>query len=754
MKIQSAVKSSAFTLGASLIAISAAAPGANAQETGDTEASQTLDDSIVVTAMRREQSAQDAPVAIAAYGAEAIDKLQAVQLSELTNFTTNTQVNYPYGEGGPANFVIRGISSTDYSPNQSKPVAIYQDESIRNLQALEVTPLYDVQRVEILRGPQGTLYGKNATGGAINIVSQAPGFDTEGYLTLGYGNFNRIRVQGAVQTPLVEDVLAVRVAGIYVHDDGVFENITPGLGDLNQTDVFSMRGSLYFEPSSSFDATLRFTYTDIGGRNYGIFARNINLDGSFFGPTGLGNIPGANRENVSFFQNASSSAPERLIENRGFNLVMNWSPSDSITLTSVTSYDWGDWIDTSDSDGLPVMVDEPIVTRAQDLNQFVQELRVASDFGGPLNFQAGILYTQDEVNAGFDYGFYFDPRCGAPCNSGLSATGTGFAQSNSFFQERESVSGYVRGEFEIAPTLTAFAGIRQSWDEVKVSDFDAFIGDNTDVRLFPIFADESARDSFENTSFEAGLNWEPTPDVLVYASYHEGYRTGAINSQGFTDISEINFAPPETATSYELGVKSTIWDRLVTFNAAVFQTDYKNQQVIASEEGGLLFPLRSISGSSILGFEADLTIRPSRRFSLYLGVGVLDPQYDSDAVISGPSGLSVANNQIINASEFTFNANTDVVILETESGSLDFNFNAAYTSEVFFDAFESKSEDGYWLANARLAYTTDRFTIGAGVKNLFNAKYFTYGLDLQSLGFDYFQRGLPRQYGIDATVRF
>ena len=247
MKIQSAVKSSAFTLGASLIAISAAAPGANAQETGDTEASQTLDDSIVVTAMRREQSAQDAPVAIAAYGAEAIDKLQAVQLSELTNFTTNTQVNYPYGEGGPANFVIRGISSTDYSPNQSKPVAIYQDESIRNLQALEVTPLYDVQRVEILRGPQGTLYGKNATGGAINIVSQAPGFDTEGYLTLGYGNFNRIRVQGAVQTPLVEDVLAVRVAGIYVHDDGVFENITPGLGDLNQTDVFSMRGSLYFE---------------------------------------------------------------------------------------------------------------------------------------------------------------------------------------------------------------------------------------------------------------------------------------------------------------------------------------------------------------------------------------------------------------------------------------------------------------------------------------------------------------------------
>ena len=758
MRNQFVMGASKSVIGALLASVSMtlASPVLAQSEAGETSAtSDTNDDGVIfVTALRRQQSAQDVPVSVAAFGAEAIDKLQAVQLSELTSVTPNTQVNYPYGEGGPPNFVIRGISSTDYSPNQSKPVAIYQDESIRNLQAFEVTPLYDIERVEILRGPQGTLYGKNATGGAINLVSKKPQFDTEGYLTASYGNFNRVRLQGAVNVPLVEGVLAARVAGIYVHDDGVYKNLTPGLGDLNQTDVKSFRASLRFEPSSTFDAVLRFTLNDIGGRNYAPIAQNINLDGSFFGPTGLGDIPGANRENVGFFENETSSTPKREIKTRSINLVANWHPVEKITLTSVTSYDWGDWVDSADSDGLPVIVDEPINTKGQSLSQFVQDIRLASDFDGPLNFQAGFLYTEDKGDIGFDYAFYLDPRCGDACNFALSDTGTGYVQANRFHQDRKSYSTYLRAEAEMTSQLSAFAGVRFSWDKVRVSNFDAFIGDSSDFYLIPMFEDFAAGKNFNNTSLEAGINYKPSSDVMIYASYREGYRTGAVNSQGFTDISEITFAPPETATTYELGLKSMLLDRVVTFNAALFQTDYKDQQVINSEEGGLLFPLRSISDARIRGFEADLTVRPSSRLSVSTGIGVLDPHYRGNAVISGGAGVSVANNQIINASKFSFNGSADVTLLETSDGELKFNFNAAYSSRVYFDAFEAKSENGYWLANARLAYETDRFTIGAGVKNLFNEKYYTYALDLQSVGFDFFQRGLPRQYGVDATIRF
>ncbi len=747
-----------YAISASIAALSLASVSVpvNAQQTESSsiEDGEADDNVILVTAQRREQKLQDVPSSIAAYGSEEIGNLQATQLSELTNFTPNTQVTYPYGEGGPPNFIVRGISSTDYSPNQSRPVAIYNDESIRNLQALEVTPLYDVARVEILRGPQGTLYGKNATGGAINIVTEKPGFDTEGYLTASYGNFNRVRIQGAVQTPIISDVLSMRVAGIYVRDDGVFENISPGAGDLNQTDMFSVRGSLNFEPSSQFDAVLRFTYTDVGGRNYGIFARNINLDGGFVGPNDLDQVPGANRENVGFFQNDTSFTPERDIEIFGLNLVMNWTPVDEITFTSVTSYDWGDWVDRSDSDGLPVMVDEPIVSRGENVKQFVQELRIATDFDGPFNFQAGVLYTDDQVDAGFDYGFFLDPRCGAPCNFGTSATGTGTTQANLFRQERESFATYMRGELEITPEVTVFGGVRFSWDDVAVSNYNAFLGDSSDFFLFPSIVGYSAKRKFENTSFEAGVNYKPNSDILLYASFREGYRTGAVNAQGFFDISEITFAPPETARTFEAGFKSSFLGGDVVVNGAVFQTDYKNQQVVVTEQGGLIFPLRSISGASILGFEADVMLRASNRAKFNLSVGVLDPKYDDNATISGASGLNVGGNQLINAPKFSFNANADVVLAEMSSGTVDLNVNAAYVSRIFFDVFESKSENGYWLANARLAYNADQWSIGAGIKNIFNTKYFTYGLDLQSLGFDYFQRGMPRQYGVDATFRF
>lgn len=712
---------------------------------------------IIVTAQRREQRLQDVPVSISAFSSESIEARQAVQISDLMTRSPNSQVNYPFGEGGPPNFVIRGISSTDYSPNQSKPIAVYIDEGIRSLSTFEAMPLYDVERVEVLRGPQGTLYGKNATGGAVNIVTKKPGFTTEGYLTGSYGNFNRVRLQGAVQTPLIKDVLAVRVAALYVRDSGVLENVTPGLGDLDQTDVFAFRTALEFKPANSFEATLRFNHVRSGGRNYAPLAGNINFNDPqiLFPGNNLSNLPGSNRNGLGFFQTAVNDAPKRTIRSDGLNLIMNWDASNALRLTSVTTYDWGKWVDIGDDDGLAIKADDPIVTFGKNMKQFVQELRLATSFKGPFNVQAGLLYTEDSVNAGFSYSLLTDPGCGAVCSFGFTPTGTGFVQSNTFDQKRKSYAAYIRGDFKLTNTLSVYGGVRFSRDKVAVSNFNAFLGDNVDASAVHTINNFSDRRTFKNTSFEAGANWKPSEHILLYASMREGYRSGAVNAQAFSDTSEITFAPPETARTYEFGFKSTLLDRALTLNGALFQTDYNNQQVVVTEAGGL-FPLRSISGARVRGFEGDVTVRPVDRVTLGVGVGVLEPKYRDDATVTGTSGVDVAGNQISNAAKFSLNLTGDFVLAKIRDAKVDLNLDGTYTSRVFYDIAETAelSQPGYWLANARLAYNAKRFSIGAGVKNLFNEKYFTYGLGIRFAGLDYLIRGKPRTYAVDATIRF
>ncbi|MFD1768096.1 TonB-dependent receptor [Sphingorhabdus buctiana] len=712
---------------------------------------------IIVTAQRREQRLQDVPVAVSAFGEVAIAARQAVQIGDLMKVTPNTQVASPFGEGGPPNFVIRGISSTDYSANQSKPIAVYIDEGIRGLSTFETMPLFDVERVEVLRGPQGTLYGKNATGGAVNIVTKKPSFSTEGYVTGSYGNFNRVRLQGAVQAPLIDGVLAVRVAALYVHDTGVLENVTPGLGDLDQTDVFAFRGALQFEPSNSFEATLRYNHVRSGGRNYAPFAGNIDFNDPaiLFPGNNLSGLPGSNRNGLGFFQTATTNTPERTIRSDGLNLIMNWDASDVIRLTSVTTYDWGKWVDIGDDDGLVIEADDPIVTFGRDIKQFVQELRLATSFDGPFNAQAGLFYSKDSVNAGFDYSLLTDPGCGPACSFGFTPTGTGFVQSNSFDQERKSYAAYLRGDLEITETVSVYGGVRFSRDKVAVANFNAFLGDNIDPLAFPTISGYSDRSTFSNTSFEVGVNWKPSDDVLLYASMREGYRSGAVNAQAFSDPSEITFAPPETARTYEAGFKSTLLDRTLTINGSLFQTDYRNQQVVVTEAGGL-FPLRSISGARVRGIEAEITARPIDRVTLGVGIGALDPEYDNDAVVSGSSGTIVAGNQISNSAKFSLNLTGGFVLAEIKDGTVDLNIDASYTSRIYFDIAQTTavSQKGYWVSNARIAYNGDRFSVGAGVKNLFNQKYFNYGLALRFAGLDYLIRGTPRTYGVDATFRF
>ncbi|KMS58643.1 hypothetical protein V473_00665 [Sphingobium cupriresistens LL01] len=667
---------------------------------------------IVVTAQRREQRVQDVPASVTAIGAAELQARSVVSIAQVIGVAPSVQVAAPYGDGGPPNYTIRGISSTDASHNQSKPIAIYVDEGIRGFQVFELMPVFDVERVEVLSGPQGTLYGKNATGGAVNIITKAPTFDTEGYLTVGYGNFNTRTARGAMQAPLVSDILSARIAFTYIKDDGTIKQLTPGLKDLAQTDLFAIRGSLLFKPSPDFDATLRLYHVHSGGRNYTNKPAAVDLSAI----PALASLPGALRQGVGFYESATDSAPQRDIQSDGVNLLMHWQVADAYQLTSVTTYDKGHWDDLADADGLPVNVySTDLRSRG---HQFVQELRVGTQYDGPFNWQAGVFYGSDKMRFAQRLDYYTDPRCGADCDFGITPNGTGMNTVDSFSQRRRSYSGYVRGEFKIVPELTVSGGVRQSHDKLLVDNYSAYVGDTSAPLSIPVFVDERRRESFNNTSFEAGLDWKASRDILLYASFKQGYRTGAVNGSALTSALEVNIAPPETAAAFEIGAKTSFFDRKLTVNLSAFTTSYKNQQIQASEvvAGTQTFPLRSIDKSQINGIEAQVIVRPVGGITFSAAASAVDPKYKKGTV----AGISVAGNQIINAAKYKLNISSDFVIMDGPSGKVNLNLNANYNSRTYYDVYntENISQKPYWLANGRISYDADRWSVAVYGKNL------------------------------------
>jgi len=229
------------------------------------------DQEIVVTAQKRSERLQDVPISVSAIGGDAIRKQRLSSADDLVTKIPNLQLTSTVGDGTPI-FALRGVSMSDYSLNQAGPVATYYDEVYKGNFAFLGVALYDLERVEVLRGPQGTLYGKNTTGGAVNLISRKPDLGkTDGYINLGYGNYNRREANGAINLPLGE-TLAARMAFTIARADGWFRNQLPGKPDLGGTREYALRGSLLWEPADGTSFLLRASTSYQNPYNYGIFA--------------------------------------------------------------------------------------------------------------------------------------------------------------------------------------------------------------------------------------------------------------------------------------------------------------------------------------------------------------------------------------------------------------------------------------------------------------------------------------------------
>jgi iron complex outermembrane receptor protein len=363
---------------------------------------------VVVTAQKRSQKLQNVPISVAVLGGRDLKAQNIINIDDLGTKIPNVEMVLPFGPEEPQ-FSIRGVTETDFQPSQSSPIALYVDGDYKSVGALTAMALFDVDQIEIERGPQGTLQGRNATGGSVNIASIKPSLDTyNGYLTAGVGNYGRYETSGALNVPIIKDVLAARVAFTYVNVDGYIHNVLPNApygGNLAGMNDGAVRGSLLYTPSADFSAILRVNYFSSDPVNYGVYAKDIPRQGGIGIPAGslaYAGIPsnlygpsGYTRAGQGFFDSSSEDVHDRLMTNHSINLTWDYHLTDWVKFTSMTAYDQGEWNTREDDDGTAISNDE--AQYFSKVHSIQQEARFTSTLDGPYNFILGGLFDSESL---------------------------------------------------------------------------------------------------------------------------------------------------------------------------------------------------------------------------------------------------------------------------------------------------------------------------------------------------------------------
>lgn len=734
----------AWTMPSIALVMALASAPAMAQDQAD----EPVAGEIVVTASKRAENLQDVPISLSAIGGESLAKSRTTSVDDLVTKVANLQLTSIVGDNTPI-FALRGVSMSDYSLNQSSPVATYYDEVYKGNFAFLGVAMFDLERVEVLRGPQGTLYGKNTTGGAVNLISRKAELGiTEGYINLGYGNYDRVDASGAINTPLGENA-AIRLAGTWSRADGWFENVVPGKAGLASVREYGIRGSIYVEPSPAVRLTLRGSTSYQNPRNYGIYAQ----------PEAV-NRPGLGERQI-----AANIDERRRARTYSLALTGDFDVSDTLTLTSITSWDKGRLSFYEDTDGTASeLLEIPYLDRA---TQFAQDLRLTSDTGGPFDFILGAYFNREKVfnQTTFEIGKDIDLTgdnvvTADDCVEGLtnadpSDDGIACLFRNSFDQVKKSYALYTDASFELSDTITLRGGLRFTHDTGVQSGFssDALgVDESLVANLIPL---SRLTYSTDNLSGKIGIDFNLADGNLVYANVSRGYRAPSFNAQAFFDPSELSVAKAEKVTAYELGAKTQFADRRVTLNMAAFYYDYSNQQFINVDPATAAQTLLNIPKSRIYGGEAELTFNASDMLTVRAGAGLLSTEIRTGSV----SGVDVSGNELSNAPALTLNGGVDLTVFDNDSGKLSFHPEFAYQSSQYFEVLNVPrlQQNGYILLSGHIDWESadGRWNLSVWGKNLTDKLYFTSRVDLLSdFGFDYNHIGAPRTYGVTAGMKF
>jgi outer membrane receptor protein involved in Fe transport len=628
------------------------------------------------------------------------------------------------------------------------------------LAAAPGTQLFDLLRVEVLKGPQGTLYGRNTTGGAINYITQKPELQAGAYngaFEVGYGNYNRFEVQGASDITLMDGVLGARVAVFHSSRDGYIKNVgTAGPSTFASDNTTDGRIILVYRPNIHFDATLGVYVNDFSGSiggpiDYGIYANDTILAPP---PNGY------SRQGLTPYEDALNFFPGNKANSTDVGLTMNATFGD-LKFTSITSFEHSTAQIDNDCDGSPLSVcADANALRSKQVSQDVRVQYTANRF----HLTAGASYGWDEYDEQTNVGF---------------GPGTSYTTNleNDYEQFRTTYGVYFDGTYSFTDQLDLDLGLRDTEDKTTMSKvrsnlLDSVFGSPIGV-LIPLQPDVSR--SSNGVTGRAILSYKFVPDVMAYASYSRGYRAGAFNGLQFFSPDELNYVGPETTSQEEVGLKATLSHR-VTVDVSLFNIDVVNQQVQSEVNipacASCNPPTPPISYPALAGLKgysrgADISLGAQILENLVGNVSLtlLDTRYASGAS-QEVSGASVAGKHFPFAPDVALRAGLDWTAWKEGDQKVTLGVNVGYTGRYWFEPSNGDSEvgagyilkrgqDPYTTVDARMAYEVGRFRVAVWANNISNQYYIAGATNAEaSFGEAQTLSGEPRTFGATLGVRF
>jgi iron complex outermembrane receptor protein len=743
---------------------------------GHVVAQQTALEEIVVTATRREERLQDIATSATVFSAEDLRELRVLQPLDLAEQTPGLLAKYGPNGLATVGFYVRGVGINDFTGTVDPSVGIYVDEVFQPTPDMLNFAVYDIARVEVLRGPQGTLYGRNSTGGAINFITAKPTEEFEGFARLGYGSYDTFSLTGALSGPL-SDTVRARLSANAINassSDGYAFNRFTG-NELGKVDSLAVRGQIEFEPSDAVMVRLSYSHGDSESELpllQHVGTRDPGNPAAICAPVIAGNVDeGACVDLLGYFDDDGdiytgdgSVDPNLDLESDEVTMTIDWNVGRA-TLTSITGYADFSKRQSQDIDASPAVAADNFTFN--DVENLSQEIRLTSDDSFKFPWIVGANYGTTDID-------WFQT---------IDLTDlAGIPTSNGAVQETETYALFGQMTFPLTEKLDFAGGLRFT-NETRDWTGATFIGTFANLnealasgapRLsqlplppgnpgeggpldFPTSIDE------EKVDFSAVLRYRPTDDAMYYLSVSEAFRSGGYSSAVIFSQEALEPYDSETLRSYEIGTKLSLANGKLRFDASAFFYDFEDFQATFVRATDASARLQNAGDVEIMGLEASIDWLPVENLTIGLGLSLMDSEIvKTDVVLpplDGGPQTTIKGNEIPNAPSYTANGRiryqwpvgaTLALAAQTDFHVVDEHFLEPNNRDYL-------AEDGYFIANARLSLLSldDRWSVSAWVKNLNDEEYRTAAQDLAfALGFSEIVVGIPTTWGLEFEYRF
>lgn len=693
---------------------------------------------IIVTARRISENLQTTPVSVSVLSQKMLDEMSVTNIKDVQNLVPNLQANSGFsGSSNGGNFFIRGIGQLDFISTSDPGVSLYVDGVYFGRTVGAALDTADIERLEVLRGPQGTLFGKNTIGGAINITTAKPTDSQDGFVEATIGNYGRIDGRFVANTP-ISDNLFLKLSGVSRNNDGYAKRRVDGvrLGDDND---IGGRLQLRWLPSDmitvdlSTDVTRRRAHIAAHGASNVVASGGTTLFQTLTGINALAYQPAAK----PWKDSTSGVDPKDDLDVFGTSLEVNWE-LDGATFKSITSYREMQADTSADFDGTPVAYNDQNLF--QDQNQLTQELQLSGS-SDSLKWIAGLYFLNENVDEAINNRFYvyysaFPYGSGAISRTDLETT---------------NYAAFGQASYHLTPELSLTAGLRWTYEKKKI---DIAVPFGFDGRPFAVASDVD----WSDLSPRFGIEYQADADLLLYASATRGFKSGNFNGRPDRASGIVPY-DPETVWSYETGVKSQWWDDRLRLNLAGFWTQYDDIQLITGGRdpfGNLFFPVANAGNLDIRGVEVELQTRLTEQLSFFANIGYADEEW-TDIF---PVAFVQESSRLPSLSRVTLSTGGQYTVPLPGFGEMILGGNYSYRSKYYSNTSNSEqaSQDGYGLVDAYLIVEPDGapWQVKFWGKNLTNEHYMTWSQDLIRIGDSHTVKwwGRPLEYGVTFSVRF